>query len=85
MTEVMRVYVNGRPLEVSQGSTVSDAVRAYDRGMAGRLAAGGAVVTDGVGRPIGPTEPVVLGAILRVIEKAGLAREDGNGAHEGTD
>jgi adenosine deaminase len=68
---VIRVFVNARPVAVARGATVRDAVAAFDRELADLLGQGTAVVTDGVGRPVDPGDPVAEGgAILRVVVSA---------------
>lgn len=70
MTDAVRVFVNERPVSVSPGSKVRDAVAAFDAALAGKLASGAAYVTDGVGRPAQPEAGVEPGAIIRVVLSA---------------
>jgi hypothetical protein len=64
------VFVNARPVRVSEGATVRDALAAFDPDFAAQAAAGQASVTDGVGRPIELDALLTGGAILRVIPSA---------------
>ena len=66
----MLIFVNEQPVEVADGATTADAVRAADPGLAADLACGRAVATDGVGRAADPMAPLVTGAILRVRRSA---------------
>jgi adenosine deaminase len=68
---MIRVFVNDRPVTVTRGATVRDAVAELDRALADLLASGSAYVTDGVGRPVDGGDPVAEGgAILRVVVSA---------------
>ena len=63
----MRIYINERPFDTGQESTVISAVRAYDAETADRIDAGSAYVTDGRGIRLTGTESIGPGAILRVV------------------
>ncbi|HEU4830285.1 MAG TPA: hypothetical protein VFT04_13920 [Gemmatimonadales bacterium] len=64
------VFVNERPVSVAAGSAVSAAVAAFDAGLADRVAAGEARVTDARGIEIPADERVRAGSILRVVVRA---------------
>src|SRR6266581_2783978 len=67
----LRVFINEKPVSVTRGATVRDAVEAFDRELAGLLVSGAAYVTDGVGRPVDASDPVGEGgAIFRVVVSA---------------
>src|SRR5437763_16292016 len=67
----LRVFVNEKPVSVTRGATVRDAVEAFDRELAGLLVSGAAHATDGVGRPVDASDPVGEGgAIFRVVVTA---------------
>jgi adenosine deaminase len=67
----VRVFINEKPVTVSRGATVRDAVEALDRELADLLASGAAYATDGVGRPVDALAPVGEGgAIVRVVVTA---------------
>lgn len=67
----LRVFVNERPVTVTRGATVRDAVAALDAELAGLLASGAAHATDAVGRPVDAGDPVGEGgAIFRVVVTA---------------
>lgn len=63
-------FVNERPVSVSAGATVADAVRAFDSALADRLAAGEGRVTDGRGIDLPLDNPVHAGTILRAVISA---------------
>ena len=64
------VFVNARPVTVTTGATVHQALIAFDPAVAERAGKGEAAVTDGVGRPIDLSALLTGGAILRVIPSA---------------
>lgn len=66
--------MNERPISVSAGITVREAVAGNDPELAAALQDGRAYVTDGVGRPIDTATTVFPGAILRVVRSARTGR-----------
>jgi len=83
VTELIRVYVNERAVDVPLGAVVSAAVTALDPGLGGAVAEGRAYVTDGRGIRLGAETRLVAGSILRVVRpaKQPAAREDQDDAH----
>lgn len=77
MSEMTRVFVNARPVDVPAGSTALDAVRAFDPVLGAGLAEGTRQVTDSRGLPIPADSPVYQGAIFRVLP---VRRHGGAGA-----
>lgn len=69
------VFVNERAVQVPPGADARTAVRALEAGLADRLAAGAALLTDARGLPIDPAAPLFPGAILRVVISARRAAE----------
>jgi hypothetical protein len=67
MTETIRVYVNGRGVEVPAGAMAIDAVRASDIAAADQVIAGDRALTDSRGLPLDPSEVLVAGSIVRII------------------
>lgn len=67
--------MNERPRSVAAGTSVAQAVAAGDPELAGLLRAGGAYVTDGVGREVEVAGAVFPGAIYRVVRSARRERE----------
>ena len=63
----IRVFVNGGSVNVPAGASVRDAVRVCDATLGEKLAGGTAYVTDGRGIEVDLAEPLVSGAILRVV------------------
>ncbi len=66
----MKVFIDERPLVVSPGVSVRQAVHAFDAALGAALDAGAAHATDGVGRELDPVSIVAEGAIIRVIKSA---------------
>ncbi len=63
----MRVYVNAVALDLPDGSTALDAVRAWNAPAADAVAAGEKVLADSRGLPASPDTPLHGGAIFRVL------------------
>lgn len=63
----MRVYVNAVALDLPDGSTALDAVRAWNAPAADAVAAGEKVLADSRGLPASPDTPLHSGAIFRVL------------------
>jgi hypothetical protein len=70
MTDVIRVFVNERPVDLAAGADVAEAVRAADSSLSEKVAGGAAYVTDGRGIEIDPAARLSGGAILRVVVRA---------------
>ena len=67
MTESIRVYVNGRGIDVPTGAMAIDAVRASDVDAADQVIAGDRALTDSRGLPLDPSQVLVAGSIVRII------------------
>ena len=63
----IRVYVNGRGVDVPSGATVFDAVRVHDARLAQLVVDGGRALVDSRGLPLDPEAPAYTGAIVRVV------------------
>ena len=63
----MRVYVNSTGLDVPDGATALDAVRAWNPAAADEVAVGERVIADSRGLPASPDSPAHGGAIYRVM------------------
>lgn len=71
MSAAIRVFVNAGALDLPASSRVADAIRATDPSLLDKIASGAAYVTDGRGIEIDPSVPLVSGAILRIVVRAG--------------
>lgn len=67
MNEPIVVFVNASAVRVAAGSTVLDAVRAFDPGEGDALAAGTRGVNDSRGLPASSDAVVHGGAIFRLV------------------
>jgi hypothetical protein len=73
----VRVYVNGRGIDVPATSSTLDAVRLADPAAADAVSAGTRALTDSRGLPAAIDAPVHGGAILRVVSaRESTARDD---------
>jgi hypothetical protein len=63
----VRVYVNSRALDLPQGATVGDAIRAWDSSQVDAVSRGERAVTDSRGLPASMSDVVSQGSILRVV------------------
>ena len=63
----MRVYVNSTGLDVPDGATALDAVRAWNAGEADAVSRGTRAITDSRGLPVPTEQPVYGGAIFRLV------------------
>lgn len=63
----VRVYVNGRGVDVAGGAPALDAVRAWDAQVAEEITAGRRALADSRGLPLDPATPVFSGLIMRVV------------------
>jgi hypothetical protein len=75
--ESLRVYVNERGVSVPHGSVALDAVRALSPELADEVHAGRQRLTDSRGLPVEATQPLVGGAIYRVVPVRERLNADG--------
>jgi hypothetical protein len=73
---VVRVFINGTPVDVAPGTDVRTALRAHDPVLDRRVADGTAFVTDARGIEIDASQGLVAGSILRVVIRS---RRGGDG------
>ena len=73
---MIRVFVNSTSVDVPEGATALDAVRAWNSDAAGEVIAGARLITDSRGLPIGGDTPMSAGSILRLIANRGAASND---------
>ncbi len=66
-TRMVRVFVNAIGVEVPEGSTAIDAVRAWNAEAATAVEAGGRLITDSRGLPIDGGVSMPAGSILRIV------------------
>jgi hypothetical protein len=84
MSHPLRVFVNGRGLDVPRGATAIDAVRAFDTAAAEAVLRGERIITDSRGLPTEADTPIQAGAIFRLVphreRAAGAAPDDEHAA-----
>ena len=76
----VRVYVNGRGVDVPAGGTALDAVRLLDPASADALLAGARALADSRGLPAEPSAPVHGGAIFRLVSARARSAGDADDA-----
>jgi hypothetical protein len=67
LSDRVRVYINGKPVDVAPDATALDAVRVFDPASADLLQSGERALADSRGLPIGADVTVYAGLILRVV------------------
>jgi hypothetical protein len=67
VSDALRVFINGSPIDIAPGTDVRAALRAYDPALEERVAAGTAFVTDGRGIEMESETRLAAGSILRVV------------------
>ena len=75
----LRVFVNAVGVNVPAGSTVLEAVRAFDAAAADAVRDGDRIVTDSRGLPIAPTLEVNAGSIFRLVPRRRATDAPGGG------
>jgi hypothetical protein len=67
VSDALRVFINGAPVDIQPGTDVRAALRAYDPALEERVAAGTAFVTDARGIEMDSETRLAAGSILRVV------------------
>ena len=67
MSESVRIYINGKPVDVKASATALDAVATWDETQATAIRSGERTITDSRGILIGSDTPVHNGAIFRIV------------------
>jgi hypothetical protein len=71
MTRLLRVFVNGNALDVSDGATALDCVRQWNGEEADAIAAKQRLITDSRGLAIGGDTVAHAGSIFRTVTNRG--------------
>jgi hypothetical protein len=79
MEDSVPVYVAGRGVMITRGSSVLDAVRLASPEQAAAIESGELMLTDSRGLPVEPGTAAYAGAILRVVRRkpGGASASDG--------
>jgi hypothetical protein len=67
VSESVRIYINGKPVDVEASATALDAVAIWDETQATAIRNGERTITDSRGILIGSDTPVHNGAIFRIV------------------
>lgn len=70
MPDLIRCFVNESGVEVPPETTVLEAVRLFEPGVAERISAGEGHLTDALGLPLEPGTPVRVGMVIRAVVSA---------------
>ena len=76
MSETVRIYINGKPVDVDSAATALQAVEAWDAAQAAAIRSGDKMITDSRGIPARNDAPVHNGAIFRIVRARQSAGED---------
>lgn len=76
MSETVRVYINGRPVEVDASATALQAVEAWDASQAEAVRNGDRMITDSRGIVTTNDTPVQNGAIFRIVRARQIDAEE---------
>lgn len=76
MSELVRVYINAKPVEVDASATAIDAVERWDSAQAAAVRSGERLITDSRGIVTDNATPVHNGAIFRIVRARQAATED---------
>jgi hypothetical protein len=76
MSDIVRVYINARPIEVAATATALEAVAAWDETQAVAVRSGERLITDSRGIVTANTTPVHNGAIFRIVRARQSAGDD---------
>ena len=76
MSETVRIYINGKPVDVDSAATALQAVEAWDAAQAVAIRSGDKMITDSRGIPARNDAPVHNGAIFRIVRARQSGGED---------
>lgn len=67
MNDTVRVYINGKPVDVEAAATALQAIEAWDATQAASIRSGERMITDSRGIPARNDAQVQNGAIFRIV------------------
>jgi hypothetical protein len=76
MSEMVRVYINAKPVDVDAAATALEAVEAWNPTEAAAIRSGERMITDSRGIPARNDAPVHNGAIFRIVRARQEAADD---------
>jgi hypothetical protein len=76
MSENVRIYINGKPIEIAASATALDAVEAWDTTQAAAIRRGERLITDSRGIVTANDTRLHNGAIFRIIRARQASDDD---------
>jgi uncharacterized protein YabE (DUF348 family) len=76
MSDTVRIYVNGKPVDVAASATALQAVESWDSTVAAAVKNGERMITDSRGIVMANDSPMHNGAILRIVRVRQTADEE---------
>jgi hypothetical protein len=76
MSEIVRIYINAKPVEVSASATALDAVEVWDATQAAAIRRGDRLITDSRGIVTANDTRLHNGAIFRIIRARQASDDD---------
>jgi len=76
VSETVRIYINGRPVDVDVAATALEAVESWDEMQAVAVRSGERMITDSRGIVTANNTPVHNGAIFRIVRARQAAGDD---------
>jgi hypothetical protein len=76
MSDQVRIYINGKPIDVDAAATALQAVEAWDETQAASVRNGERIITDSRGIVTANNTPVHNGAIFRIVRARQIASDD---------
>ena len=76
MSDMVRIYINAKPVEIAASATALEAVEAWDEAQAAAIRSGERLITDSRGIVTANTTPVQNGAIFRIVRARQVADDD---------
>jgi hypothetical protein len=76
MSDKVRIYINGKPIDVEAAATALEAVEAWDEIQAQAVRNGERIITDSRGIVTANNTPVHNGAIFRIVRARQIAGDD---------
>jgi hypothetical protein len=76
MSDQVRIYINGKPIDVDTTATALQAVEAWDETQAASVRNGERIITDSRGIVTANNTPVHNGAIFRIVRARQIASDD---------
>jgi hypothetical protein len=76
VSESVRIYINGKPIDVEASATALEAIATWDETQATAIRGGERMITDSRGILIGNDAPVHNGAIFRIVRARQSVADD---------